>query len=127
MDELLDEIRTILPAAFETDDYRVRRQAVESTFQQRQDGEFSRLQEEAVTKGLNLLRTPEGLIFAPMRDGEVLKTEDFQKMTPAEQETIKTAIEEMQEKLKFLRHEDGTDVYVDRSTGKEVYIGRPQT
>ena len=99
MDELLDEIRTILPAAFETDDYRVRRQAVESTFQQRQDGEFSRLQEEAVTKGLNLLRTPEGLIFAPMRDGEVLKTEDFQKMTPAEQETIKTAIEEMQEKL----------------------------
>ncbi len=35
--------------------------------------------------------------------------------------------EEMQEKLKFLRHEDGTDVYVDRSTGKEVYIGRPQT
>jgi lon-related putative ATP-dependent protease len=99
MDELLDEIRTVLPAAFETDDYRVRRQAVESTYQQRQDAEFSRLQEEAVTKGLNLLRTPEGLIFAPVANGEVLKTEDFQKMTPQEQETIKAAIEEMQEKL----------------------------
>jgi len=34
--------------------------------------------------------------------------------------------EEMQEKLKFLRHEDGADVYLDRSTGKEVYVGRPQ-
>ena len=33
---------------------------------------------------------------------------------------------EMQEKLKFLRHENGTDVYLDRSTGKEVYVGRPQ-
>ena len=33
---------------------------------------------------------------------------------------------EMQEQLKFLRHENGTDVYLDRSTGKEVYVGRPQ-
>lgn len=99
MDELLDEIRTVLPAAFETDDYRVRRQAVESTYQQRQDEAFSGLQEEAVTKELNLLRTPEGLIFAPVANGEVLKTEEFQQMTPQEQETIKAAIEEMQEKL----------------------------
>lgn len=35
--------------------------------------------------------------------------------------------EEMQEKLKFLRHEDGTDVYLDRSTGEEVYVGRPES
>lgn len=34
--------------------------------------------------------------------------------------------EDMQEKLKFLRHENGTDVYLDRSTGKEVYVGRPK-
>lgn len=34
--------------------------------------------------------------------------------------------DEMEKKLKFLRHENGTDVYLDRSTGKEVYIGRPE-
>lgn len=34
------------------------------------------------------------------------------------------ANEEMKEKLKFLRHNDGLDVYLDLSTGKEVYIGR---
>jgi hypothetical protein len=34
--------------------------------------------------------------------------------------------EEMQEKLKFLRHEGGLDIYLDLSTGKEVSIGRPQ-
>ncbi|MCL4833233.1 MAG: Lon protease family protein [Caldilineaceae bacterium] len=99
MDELLDEIRTILPAAFETDDYRVRRQAVESTFQERQDEAFSALQAEAITKGLNLLRTPTGLIFAPVRDGEVLKAEEFQQMAQTEQDALKEAIEEMQEKL----------------------------
>jgi len=34
--------------------------------------------------------------------------------------------EEMENKLKFLRNENGTDVYLDRSTGKEVYVGRPE-
>ncbi len=32
--------------------------------------------------------------------------------------------EEMLEKMKFLRHENGKDVYLDLSTGKEVYVGR---
>ena len=34
--------------------------------------------------------------------------------------------EEMQEKLKFLRQEQGTDVYLDLATGKEVFVGRTQ-
>lgn len=34
--------------------------------------------------------------------------------------------EEMQENLKFLRHEESTDVYLDHSTGKEVYVHRSQ-
>lgn len=34
--------------------------------------------------------------------------------------------EALREKMKFLRHENGMDVYLDRSTGKEVYVGRPQ-
>jgi uncharacterized protein YdhG (YjbR/CyaY superfamily) len=34
--------------------------------------------------------------------------------------------EEMNEKLKFLRHEKGADVYLDLATGREVYVGRAQ-
>ena len=33
--------------------------------------------------------------------------------------------DEIKEKVKFLRHEDGRDVYLDFSTGKEVFVGRP--
>ena len=32
--------------------------------------------------------------------------------------------DEMGEKLKFLRHENGLDVYLDLSRGKEIYVGR---
>jgi hypothetical protein len=33
--------------------------------------------------------------------------------------------ENIQEKLKFLRREDGMDVYLDRTTEKELYLARP--
>lgn len=32
--------------------------------------------------------------------------------------------EHVQKKLKFLRHENGLDIYINSITGKEVYIGR---
>lgn len=32
--------------------------------------------------------------------------------------------EEIRDKLEFLRHENGLDVYLERSTGKKVYVGR---
>lgn len=38
-----------------------------------------------------------------------------------------TRNEDMQEELIFLRQEEGTDVYMDRSTGKEVYVCRPKS
>lgn len=37
-----------------------------------------------------------------------------------------TANEDLKEELEFLHHEEGTDVYMNRSTGNEVYVGRPQ-
>ena len=37
------------------------------------------------------------------------------------------ANEEMNDKMKFLRREDGVDVYLDLSTGKEVFVARPPT
>lgn len=34
------------------------------------------------------------------------------------------ANEDMQDRLKFLRHEDGNDIYLDLATGKEAFVGR---
>ena len=35
------------------------------------------------------------------------------------------ANEEMESGMKFLRHEDQQDIYLDPSTGKEIYVARP--
>lgn len=36
------------------------------------------------------------------------------------------ASEDVEKKLRFLRNENGLDVYLDLETGKEVYLGRPE-
>lgn len=102
MEELVQEVRTVLPTAFETDEYRVRRQAIEATFGERQEEAFSAIQEEAQTHELRLLRTPSGLIFAPVQDGEVMDPEAFQGLPIETQDSLRKSIEEMEKKLQTI-------------------------
>jgi lon-related putative ATP-dependent protease len=100
VDEMIKELHTVLPAAFETEEYRIRLQAVEAALRERQDAAFRVLQEEARGKQLDLLRTPSGLVFAPVdENNEVVEPEAFQKLDEATKERVRTQIEEMQSKL----------------------------
>jgi hypothetical protein len=73
MEDLVKELRTALSAAFESEEYQTRRQAVAEEFQEQQSQAFEQLRQQAQERGLALLRTPAGLAFAPVRDG-VLST-----------------------------------------------------
>jgi len=99
VDQLVGELRTALPAAFEGDEYRSRRQLIEGEFKRRQDEMFEGLQERAKKKGVALMRTPVGLMFAPVRDGEVVEPAEFEKLPQAEQERLKKDIEALQGEL----------------------------
>ncbi len=99
LDQLIDELQSALPAAFESDDYRTRRQAIEDAAQRQQEEAFEELQSEAKKKGVTLLRTPVGMALAPLRGEEVLKPDEFKQLSEDEQTRIKTDIEGLQEKL----------------------------
>ena len=45
------------------------------------------------------MRTPEGLAFAPLKEGAVLQPEEFEKLPLEEQKTITGAVELMQDAL----------------------------
>jgi hypothetical protein len=75
MKRLVAELRAALPAAFERDEYRARREAIEQQFKARSEAAFSAVQSQAETKNITLLRTPTGLALAPTRDGKVLAYE----------------------------------------------------
>lgn len=99
MTQLIDDLRTGLSSAFESEEYQNRRRALEEEFQDRQSETLRELQEKAREQNLSLLRTPAGLAFAPMRDGEVVQPEDFQKLPQDEQDRIEKIVEQLQGEL----------------------------
>jgi lon-related putative ATP-dependent protease len=104
MEHLVEELRTALSAAFESEEYQTRRQAIEEEIQNEQQNAFEELQQQARERGLALLRTPAGLAFAPVRDGEVLAPEELQNLPEEEQQRMQAGSEELQDDLqKILR------------------------
>jgi hypothetical protein len=99
MDNLVEELRTALSSAFDSDEFRTRRQVIEQEFQERQEKSLEELQERSRQRNLSLLRTPGGLVFAPLRNGETLSPEEFQSLPEEERQEIEKTIEEFQREL----------------------------
>jgi len=99
MKRLVEELRAALPAAFERDDYRARRDVIDQQFKQRNEEAFGELQRRAEPKGITMLRTPMGLALAPRRDGKVLTPEMFEALPEAERERIQHDLEAVQGEL----------------------------
>ena len=107
MARLIDEARAALEAAFESEDYQMRRQATEEEAREEEEKALRELQERAREKHIALLRAPAGFAFAPMKedqDGEVLSPQEFQALPEEERKRIQEIIEQFQEELiKILR------------------------
>ncbi len=99
MERLVEDLRTQIPAAFESEEYRARAQEIEEEFKERQEQAVREVADEAASEGLRLLRTPAGFMFAPVRDDEVIEPESFAKLPADEQERIKAKIDRYQERL----------------------------
>ncbi|HEV2097311.1 MAG TPA: Lon-like protease helical domain-containing protein, partial [Stellaceae bacterium] len=102
MKRLVEELRAALPAAFERDEYRSRREVIDQQFKQRNETAFGALQKRAQQKSITLLRTPMGLALAPVRDGKVLEPGAFEALPEAEREAVQREIETIQGELEAL-------------------------
>jgi len=102
LEQLVDDLRTSLSSTFESDEYRTRFQVVEEEFREKQEKSFEEVQAKAKEKGLALLRTPNGLVFAPVHDGEVIPPEEFQKLSEDEREQLEKNVQSLQEELQGL-------------------------
>ena len=99
MNHLLDTLRTAVPAAFETENYRARKQALEQEVKEKQQQELEKLQQEASENGVALLKLPSGLAFAPARNGEVLSPDEFEQLPESERKKTQQAVAALEEKL----------------------------
>lgn len=99
MDQLIEEVSSALEGAFESEEYQNRRQEIQEEYQEKQEAEFETLREAAKQKGFALLRTPNGLGFAPERDGEVVAPEEFQELPQEERDRVEKEVSGLQEQL----------------------------
>ncbi len=103
--EVIHDLIGALAAAFESEEYQARLQVIESSFEERQGAAVTELGEEAQEKGIALLRTPGGMVFAPLKGEEVLSTEEFTELSEEDQDRFEGEIERFQDELhKIFRH-----------------------
>ena len=88
MERLVEDLRAGLTTAFEGEDYHARREKVDEEFKARPRQAFEVIEEHAKTENLGVIRTPTGFVVAPLREGQVLATEEFGLLPPEEQERI---------------------------------------
>jgi lon-related putative ATP-dependent protease len=99
MERFVEDLRSSLSAAFESDDYRARRQVIEQEAQESQEKSLEQLQQQAQTQNIAMVRTPNGLVFAPLRNGEVLSPEEFRSLPQDEREKMEAELESFQKEL----------------------------
>ncbi|HSE13498.1 MAG TPA: ATP-binding protein, partial [Rudaea sp.] len=99
MERLVEDLSAGIPAAFEADEYRTRKQEIENELSERQEHAIQEVGEHAARQKIGLLRTPGGFGFAPMQGDEVIPTEKFQALPETERKRIEAAISALQNEL----------------------------
>lgn len=102
LDRMTDRLKTVLPAAFESEDYQNRLQAIKQDFQKRQQEAVKEVEDEAEEYDIALIQTSSEMSFAPRSNGEVMEAEQFHSLPKAERERFEERIEALQERLQVV-------------------------
>ena len=102
---LVDDLRTAVKAALETEEYRLRHQQIDEEFDARRQNALAELSTRAAERGVALIQTPVGLALAPMRDGHPLDPAAFEQLPEEDRNIIKAAVEAFETELGRLLHQ----------------------
>lgn len=105
MSKLVEDLRTALSSAFESEEYRSRVEEIQREFRETQEKGLEELRQKAEEGGLRMVRTPVGFVFAPVRDGEVISPEEFQEIPEEERNAYEEKTAELQEALQRILQE----------------------
>lgn len=102
MRRLVDDTRTSMPVAFESEDYQQKLQAIQEKFETQRSEAITALTEEAASNNIALIRGSHGFMLGPVVNGKVLDAKEFAKLPGTEQSRINDLIKEFEDKLSTL-------------------------
>jgi len=99
MESFIKQIETEIPRAFEGDYYLQRQNELTRGLQERQSEELSKLEGYVQERGFALLKTPMGLVIAPVLDGKVLNPEQYEQLPQEIKQRFEGHRQELQDAL----------------------------
>ena len=99
MEALINFLRGAVPALFDSDEYRSRARAIQKEFNEQQEQALLELRTDAEKQEIVLLQTPDGFVFSPIRNHEVITPDEYDKLPQAEKNQTEQLIAEFQERL----------------------------
>ncbi|MGE5467406.1 MAG: Lon protease family protein [Ignavibacteria bacterium] len=105
MQQFVAELGPAITATFESDEFHSRVEAIQEEFKEREEGALHELGGAAKERGIALLRTPQGFVFAPIKDDATMSGEEFEKLADEEKRRLSAATEEFGERLHKLMHQ----------------------
>ncbi|MCC5858374.1 MAG: AAA family ATPase [Ectothiorhodospiraceae bacterium] len=99
LDQLVEDLRTAIPAVFESEEYQNRVHELERVMQRRQREGLEAVRREAREHDIVMLTTPAGFTFAPAKGDGIMEPEEFQKLSDQDRQRIERTMEILQRKL----------------------------
>jgi predicted ATP-dependent protease len=100
LEQLVEELRSAIPAVFEGDEYQNRLHELKQAMGERQRDAIDKVRREAREHDILLLSTPNGFTFAPAgEDNKMMSPEAFEKLPKDERERIEGTVAVLQKKL----------------------------
>lgn len=102
MRQLVEELIAAIPAALETEEFRTRKDTIESEAKRPHEDALQKLAKDAGERQLALIRTPVGIALAPVKDGEVVSPDDFEKLPEDDKKRLAEAMKELEKVLESI-------------------------
>ena len=105
MQTFIRDLGPAISGALESETHGKRVEALQEAHKAREEGALEALGEACGKESLALLRTPEGFVFAPTREGETLSPEAFEALPEEERNAIEGRVHEWSDRLADLLEE----------------------
>jgi lon-related putative ATP-dependent protease len=99
MDNLIEELTSEIPRAFESEDYARQKEQIGRELAEERQKAFSQLDRFAAERGFAIVRTPSGIGIVPLREGKPLSPEEFSALDKATREHLEDESQAVQAAL----------------------------
>ena len=100
MENFIEHMQRQLPKSFESDEYNARKEDILKDLNKRREEISEKTHDLATEKGFSIQPSPMGLLIMPVKDGKVLKDNEFQELPESEQKEYQERRESLQDDLK---------------------------